>query len=269
MTPIKVIDISEHNTRRGKIDFAKVKQSGVSGVMIRIGWAGYEGGLDVDDNLHDSITSAAAAGLGVGLYVYTYATSTAAAKRAAQEAVAIAQRYLQMITYPIVYDIEEEKISCLTSLGKRVLTETVIAFCDEVQRQRYYAAWYTYTYYATQYLEVSKLAAYDLWAADYRTKDKLDAQIGRGYGMWQYIGDKGTCPGVTGPCDRNYAYRDYPVIIKKAGLNGFGKAAPTPVDTVPRADYDALQSKLAAVTAERDACKSIVQQIKVLADKYK
>lgn len=250
MTQINVIDISEHQSRRGRIDYYKVKASGVDGVMIRIGWAGYEGGLDVDESLHYNITGANAAGLGVGLYVYTYATSTAAAKRAAQEAVAIANKYKGMITYPIVYDVEETKLPCLTNLGKAKLTDTVIAFCDEVQRLGYFAMWYTYTAFVRQYLDLARLAPYDLWAADYRSKAQLDAQIGRSYGMWQYIGGEGSCPGVTGPCDRNYAYKNYPAIIKAAGLNGFSKTA------VPPAELAYTEQEYSSVVEERDAFKA-------------
>ena len=75
MERIPVIDISVHNTRRGRIDFQRVYNSGVRGIMIRIGWAGYEGEIVEDESLEDSVIRAAAAGLGVGLYVYSYCTS--------------------------------------------------------------------------------------------------------------------------------------------------------------------------------------------------
>ena len=40
--------------------------------------------------------------------------------------------------------------------------------------------------------------------------------------MWQYS-NKGKINGITGDVDLNESYRDYPDIIQKAKLNGYGK----------------------------------------------
>jgi GH25 family lysozyme M1 (1,4-beta-N-acetylmuramidase) len=40
--------------------------------------------------------------------------------------------------------------------------------------------------------------------------------------MWQYSW-KGKIDGIIGDVDLNYCYKDYPSIIKKAGLNGYQK----------------------------------------------
>ena len=42
------------------------------------------------------------------------------------------------------------------------------------------------------------------------------------YGMWQYSW-KGKISGISGDVDLDYAYADYPSMIKEKGLNGFGK----------------------------------------------
>lgn len=223
MATFEVIDISVHNTRQGRIDYSTVKAAGISGVMMRAGWAGYDGGLQADSGLDENIQRAASAGLGVGLYVYTYAKTVQAAKLAAAQVCAVAQRHPGKITFPIAYDVEEQQDNCLLAQGKEGLTDNVKAFLGEVERQGYYAMWYTGTAFARQYLNMQRLAQYDLWVADYRGQTKLDAQLGHEYGMWQYAGNTGSCPGVTGSCDRNLAYRDFPAIIKRAGLNGLNK----------------------------------------------
>lgn len=254
----EIIDISEHNTRRGAINWPAVKASGITGVMIRIGWAGYEGSIAennaIDKSLDASIRGAHAAGLDVGLYVYTYTKNPTAAKIAAAECVEIAKRYPGMINLPIAFDVEETALPCLVQQGKEGLTDTVIAFLEETKRLGYYAVYYTYTSFQVQYLNKTRLAPYDLWVADYRGNEPLmQSQLGRkNYGMWQYIGDKGTCEGVIGACDRNYCYKDYPVEIAVAGLNGLTKA---PVDTTDykalyeaeKAKYDELRAGLAAL----------------------
>lgn len=235
----EIIDISEHNVNRKSIDWLKVKAAGVSGVMIRIGWAGYDGGIAsnnaIDQNLDASIIGAHAAELNVGLYVYTYTKTPAAAKVAARECVEIAKQYPSIINLPIAFDVEETSLPCLTQQGVSGLTDTVITFLDEVKRLGYYAVWYTYTAFAAQYLDRTRMTDYDLWVADYRDNEALmQRQLGRSdYGMWQYLGDNGTCSGVTGACDRSHCYVDYPAEIAKAELNGLAEIEDEP-------DYKAL-----------------------------
>lgn len=257
---IEMIDISEHNVRRGAINWNQVRAAGISGVMIRVGWAGYEGSIAankaIDQSLDSSIKGAHAAGLDVGLYVYTYTKTPMAARRAAAECIEIAKRYPSIINLPIAFDVEETALPCLVEQGKSGLTDTVIAFLDECKRLGYYAVWYTYTAFVIQYLDRARLANYDLWIADYRGSEGLmQSQLGRrDYGMWQYIGDKGTCTGVIGPCDRNYCYKDYPTAIAAAGLNGLTTDTPNyqKLYETEKAQREKLQSELAMAQEKAD-----------------
>lgn len=266
----EAIDISEHNVRgKPPIDWAAVKASGVSAVMIRIGWAGYDGLIAgnhaVDDSFDDSVRGAAAAGLDVGLYVYAYCKSPQAGRYAGRECVQIARQYPGIITYPIAFDVEAtgpDTYHCLTGQGKAGLAATIAAFCDEVAAGGYYAAWYTYAAFALAYIDTAALAAYDLWIANYAKSPEVMANwCGREtYGMWQYAGDKdtydllrghlklpGTCPGVAGACDRNRVYKDYPGIIRRAGLNGFATAVePSEGIFISKAALDELREHLQA-----------------------
>jgi GH25 family lysozyme M1 (1,4-beta-N-acetylmuramidase) len=61
---------------------------------------------------------------------------------------------------------------------------------------------------------MDKLAAFDLWIADYR-----GTRPTRAHGMWQYT-SSGTVPGISGGVDLSYAYKDYPAIIAKNNLGG-------------------------------------------------
>lgn len=221
----EIIDVSEHNTRRGKIDWEKVKASGVRGAMIRVGWAGYDGRIaangGLDDAYEENIRGAIAAGLEVGLYVYSYTRDPAAARTAAEETVAIAKKFPQKITLPIAFDVEETELSCLTIQGRDGLANTINAFCLAVEQLGFYPAVYSYTAFAVQYINMEMISRRDFWVADYRADEALMRnQLGRGFGMWQYIGDKGRCDGVCGACDRNFVYIDYPVVIAKQFKNG-------------------------------------------------
>lgn len=226
MKPLfEIIDVSEHNTRRAKIDWEKVKASGVKGVMVRIGWAGYDGHIaangGLDDAFEQNIIGAYNAGLDVGLYVYSYTRDPAAARIAAEECVRIAKQFPQMITLPIAFDVEETNLNCLTIQGKDGLANSINAFCFAVEQLGYYPIVYTYTSFAVQFINMKMIVDRDLWVADYRNNEQLmRMQLGREFGIWQYIGDAGKCEGVIGACDRNYVYTDYPVLIAKQFKNG-------------------------------------------------
>lgn len=61
---MKIIDLSHRN---GKVDFVKVKASGIDGVIIRTGF-GVESPKQVDRRFEDYYNGAKAAGLHVGAY---------------------------------------------------------------------------------------------------------------------------------------------------------------------------------------------------------
>lgn len=65
------------------------------------------------------------------------------------------------------------------------------------------------------------LSAYDVWEAAYTSKDTAAVVNG----IWQYT-SKGSVPGITGNVDLNVSYKNYPAIIKAAGLNGFTAGKP-------------------------------------------
>ena len=69
------------------------------------------------------------------------------------------------------------------------------------------------------------------------------------YGLWQYSWT-GRILGISGDVDLDYAYKDYPAIIKAAGLNGFTK---TTQPTEPKPEP--------TPTPEPDSEESTLQQI--------
>ena len=242
------IDISEHQTRRGMPDFAKVKASGKDFVLIRVGWGGYEGYIDYDEKLSDVINSAISVGLNVGLYVYSYNKNPNSAIITAQQICKFASNF--KITFPIFYDVEEYNDKCLLNQGREGLTDTVIAFLDEVEKQGYYAMWYTYSAFIKQYLNYERLKKYDLWLANY-SANKPDYSCG----IWQntVLGKEnkngaryfvyGQQEGIIGNCDMNICYRDYPNIIETNGLNGFKKQEEVAEPPKVEVDYKALYER--------------------------
>jgi len=70
----------------------------------------------------------------------------------------------------------------------------------------------------THTLERERLTRFDLWFAEWRTVKKYPCACG----IWQYS-KNGKIDGINGDVDLDFAYKDYPTIIKRKGLNGFGK----------------------------------------------
>ncbi len=91
-----------------KVDWEKVKAGGIDFAIIRVGYCYNNGALKLDTAFTQHIKGALAAGLDVGVYLYSYATTVQAAKRAAQEVMKVVKQY--RLRYPMIFDIEYERI---------------------------------------------------------------------------------------------------------------------------------------------------------------
>lgn len=109
------IDVSAH---QGKINWAKVKESGVDFAMIRVGYRGYETGKIMEDAYFKQNASGAAAnGIKVGIYFYSAAINETEALEEAAWVVSKIAPY--KITYPVVFDFEEfQRNRCINVDGK-------------------------------------------------------------------------------------------------------------------------------------------------------
>lgn len=125
------IDVSKWN---GKIDWNAVKNSGVSYVIIRVGYRGSSQGALIDDpTFKTNIKGATAAGLKVGVYFFTQAVDEV---EAVQEASMVLDRISgYKISYPVFLDVEGsggrgDKIDSATR------TAVCKAFCNTIQNAR-------------------------------------------------------------------------------------------------------------------------------------
>lgn len=226
------IDISSH---QDTVDWKKVT---ADFVIIRAGWSWYEGGMNIDKRFPENAAGAQGASIPWGAYLYAYDRTPAAARIAAGRLADLLDSY--QLPYPVAYDFEDNQY---LSTGKAENTAICKAFLETLQSRGYYAMLYTYTNFAKNYLDMEALSAYDLWIADYTGKAGWTGP----YGMWQYSGS-GTAPGITVPVDLDRAYKDYPAIIKAAGLNGYGK------------DPEAGDGELSALRAENQALRRQVEE---------
>jgi len=201
----KGIDVSVH---QGNIDWKKVKAAGVDFAILKCAW-----GVNVADNFEKNYKEAKAVGIPVGAYCYSYAKTVDRAKEEAKAVVKILKG--KTFEYPIAFDIEDK---VQLDLPKKTLTEMCKAFCSVLEKAGYYVCIYSYKSFLTDKLDMTALKDYDVWLSQFNTEVTYKGK----YGMWQYA-RRGKVNGIDGNVDMDYAYKDYPSIMKSAGLNGFKK----------------------------------------------
>ncbi len=214
MAQYKGIDVSKHN---GTIDWAKVKAAGVQFAMLRAGYGRYEG--QKDEYFEENYKNAKAVGLPVGAYHFSYAKTVEQAKAEA----AYCKQLLagKSFEFPIAYDVEDDGQA---SLSKAEISAIVDAFCAEMEAAGYYVCVYMNLSWLNSKLTDDIFKKYDIWLAHWAKS----TNFARSYGMWQYTSD-GAVDGISGRVDLNYAYKDYPSIIRSNKLNGFTSADQKPV----------------------------------------
>nr|DAE88872.1 MAG TPA: hypothetical protein [Caudoviricetes sp.] len=199
-----IMDVSRWH---GSIDWDKVKASGkIDGVMLRV--LGSRNGQPYPDPQFERNHAACTMrGIPVGGYYYTCAQT----RQQVEDELATLKAILTGKTFqlPVAVDVEDPK---LRGLGPAKLAALVAQAAARLEAWGLYAMVYTYANFAATALDMDALAAYDLWLADYRGKRPT-----RKHGMWQYT-STGHVAGIDGPVDLSRAYKDYPAIIKKAGL---------------------------------------------------
>ena len=172
-----------------------------------------------DTEFETMYTKAKNAGLGVGAYQWGRAANVAQAR---EEARLLIDNCLngKVFEYPIYYDVED---SILLSKGVNETTEIIKAWCETIENAGYFAGIYmNQSCFENEVLGDSLAKLYSQWRAYWTTEDRKPNAP-----MWQFGGETNLIRSnrLAGYiCDQDYAYVDFPSIIKNAGLNGFGKS---------------------------------------------
>lgn len=204
------IDISTHN---GTIDFARAKASGkVDFVMIRAGY----GQNNIDKMFKRNIEECNRLGIPAGAYWFSYALNEQMAKREAQFCLEAVKPY--RLEFPIAFDFEYDSVNYAARQGvtmtKELASKIALAFCNEIEANKYYCLNYTNTDYMNRFFSEEVNRRFGLWLAVWNN----NSQPPKVCQIWQYS-SKGVIDGISGNVDVNKAYIDFPTVIKKAGLN--------------------------------------------------
>ena len=218
---------------QGSINWEQVKASKkIEFAILRAGY-GRETS-QVDTQFERNYAACKRLGIPVGVYWYSYATTAAEAEQEAK--VCLQTIRGKQFEYPVAFDIEEAR-----SLPQADALCT--AFCNALEKQGYYAAIYTFKSALENNIRAAIKSRYDIFLSHIGVQQ---TDYAGPYGLWQYSWT-GRIPGISGDVDLDYAYKDYPAIIKAAGLNGFTKTTqpnePEPEPT-PTPELDSEESTL-------------------------
>lgn len=194
------IDVSKW---QGKIDFNKVKESGVEFVIIRLGFRGYgqAGNIKEDVKFHENIKAAKEAGLDVGVYFYAQAINEEEALEEAEFVLKTIEGY--ELDLPVVYDPEliRDDTARTDNVTGEQFTKNTIAFCEAIKAAGYEPMIYSNMIWEAFLFDMSQLQEYKFWYADYEPSPQTPYH----FEFWQYS-EKGRVKGISGNVDLNIQF---------------------------------------------------------------
>jgi lysozyme len=216
----KGIDISTWQ-EPSKINYDQLAKE-IDFVILRAGYTGHGTGVSLhkDDAFEDHYTAFHQRNVPIGVYWYSCANTKA-------KGVAEAKKCLEIIggktiSYPVYIDSEDNYHQ--RPSGKNAITDALVGFCETIEAAGYYTGIYASSSWFNDLTELDRLSPYDFWVAQWSSKEPTLR-----HGIWQYS-SKGSLSGYSGNLDMNYAYKDYPTIIRSAGLNQLASEQTKPAD---------------------------------------
>ena len=188
----KIIDISENN---GTINFSKVKESGIEGIIIRIGWIGNKRNHTLDKYFEEYYRLAKENGFKIGFYVYSYCESVATLRQGVEWLLEKIEN--KSFELPVFLDLEDKQIS---NLDKENLTEQALQFCKIIEGSGYKSGVYASKYWFLNKLDINQLLNYKIWLAEW-TENETNS-LGYKVDLWQYT-SKGKVNGIKTNVDIN------------------------------------------------------------------
>lgn len=205
---MKFVDISVYQTN---VDYSAASE-GLDGVILR---AGYGKGNE-DKMFREHYAGFASHGVPIGVYWFSYATNVEEATNEARYCVSTIHDL--EIELPVCFDFEDDSIRYAKGRGvkvtKALATKMAEAFLSTIEQNGYYAMLYANPNFLKNYY--GDLSRYDLWLASYLKNPDLNKPP-YSCGIWQH--GTGVWPGFKSDVDLDEVYKDYPTLIRKAGLN--------------------------------------------------
>lgn len=199
----KVGDISKYNP----VSNYSLLGSHFDGVIVRVGYRGYSAGVIKEDPLFrkhmEGLTNA---GIPYGFYFMSQAVTESEAMAEADFCRKLTAGYRP--EYPTYYDSElsnPKGNGRADSLSRSDRTRIAEAFCRSLTEQGVQAGVYASKAWLQERLNVSDLAGYSIWVAQYSSRCSYRLTH---YDMWQHT-SRYNIPGLSCYFDRSYCYTDF------------------------------------------------------------
>lgn len=182
---------------QGKIDWAKVKSSGVEFAFLRLGYqTDFGDEYHTDKYFHDNIKAANALDIPVGIYFYSYADSLEEAERQAHWIKDQIKDY--RVELGIAFDWENWHDFNKAGVSFRGLNQIANHFLDILSASGYQG----FLYGSKNYLDlIWRPDKYPVWLAQYYHRPTYDGD----FQIWQ-MSDSGRVPGIDGDVDLDIMY---------------------------------------------------------------
>ena len=219
---IKIIDFSSNNEN---VNFNTLKDSGIKGVMLRIGSSSLEPddtSISLDTKFESYYQAASDAGLTIGVYFFSQALSENEAKE--QAAWVNDNLISKEITLPVAFDYEYSSNILLSdgtsansrlksaNLSKDMHTKIARTFCAEISSYGYVPIIYCTSDFLVNDIDGTSLSKqYGIWLARYNTsvfstEDSKKTRYNGPVTMWQCT-KSAVINGVDGKCDLDFYYQ--------------------------------------------------------------
>ena len=195
----KGIDVSEF---QGKIDWEKVKNSGVEFAILRCGY-GMDFSNQDDVEYERNANECERLGIPYGVYLMSYANTVEKARSEAKHVLRLIEG--RKISLGVWYDIEDNGTS--GAINKETLTNIINTFCNTIKNAGYKVGVYANLNWLENKIERIIRDNYDIWVAQYYSKCEYEGK----YIMWQHT-SSGKVNGISTNVDMNILYEDLPVI---------------------------------------------------------
>ena len=195
------VDVSSHQE---SIDWQRAKADGVEFAMIRVGYRGNtEGKLNLDNRFAENMSGAKAAGLPVGVYFYSQALNETEAQEEIEWVLQQLEGY--ELQYPLVFDWEYAGAGTRTeSVVGETIDRCAEVFCSAASKAGYTPMIYFNREMAYRTMNLSRLADYDFWLAEYDGAPTFFY----GFEMLQYS-NSGQVDGIPGSVDMVLCFKNY------------------------------------------------------------
>lgn len=195
----KGIDVSEF---QGKIDWEKVKNSGVEFAILRCGY-GMDFSNQDDVEYERNANECERLGIPYGVYLMSYANTVEKARSEAKHVLRLIEG--RKISLGVWYDIEDNGTS--GAINKETLTNIINTFCNTIKNAGHRVGVYASLNWLENKIERIIRDNYDIWVAQYYSKCEYEGK----YIMWQHT-SSGKVNGISTNVDMNILYEDLPVI---------------------------------------------------------